>query len=674
MTIVTRNSIYNKKRSLTELYEDSLHINSLSNTESSEESSDESNAESNTESSEESGNESCDESNKELSEISDEESNEESNKELSKESTEELRDESTEELNEESTEESSDYESIELESTTEHESNTEDYSSADSYDSISDIIENHFNNKNNEINSKNNEINKNNIVKTFEDNIYSIANGKFFHIYKNNYTVKKLKEDYSIDKLNEYNIKFEKLRNDYILKNIGIVEILDNPNLSIENKKKILEKIYLIANSEILSNDYNEYVKELKELVNNTDSNELIELENKITNTIDKDECGIVSQSYKQRILKSEMNFNNKVIAYKYMKIMENYGSNSSSEEHIKYKSWLNTLLTIPFNKYYNIDVDYNSLDNIKSYISKIRKSLDNNLSFLENPKDQIINIISQIIRNPQSNINAIGLYGNKGLGKTHFVECVANALNRPLVRISLGGNSDAHSIKGHNFTYIGSRQGKIIDAIIESKVMNPIIFFDEIDKISKTDHGRDITGSLIHLIDLTTNNKYNGDEYFSGIEIDLSRALFIFTYNNPNLIDPILADRIYKIEIKNYNIKEKIEIAKTHLIDSVLNSFNFTKEDILFETEAINYIVETSKNNHGMRTIKGKIQTIISRINTLLLTDKNEKVINLQYKKLYNYYSSLPVNIKKEHIDIILENSINEEDKEDNMHLMMYI
>ena len=367
------------------------------------------------------------------------------------------------------------------------------------------------------------------------------------------------------------------------------------------------------------------------------------------------------------------MNFNNKVIAYKYMKIMENYGSNSSSEEHIKYKSWLNTLLTIPFNKYYNIDIDYNSLDNIKSYISKIRKSLDNNLSFLENPKDQIINIISQIIRNPQSNINAIGLYGNKGLGKTHFVECVANALNRPLVRISLGGNSDAHTIKGHNFTYIGSRQGKIIDAIIESKVMNPIIFFDEIDKISKTDHGRDITGSLIHLIDLTTNNKYNGDEYFSGIEIDLSRALFIFTYNDPNLIDPILADRIYKIEIKNYNIKEKIEITKIHLIDSVLNSFNFTQNDISFENEAINYIVETSKNNQGMRTIKGKIQTIISRINTLLLTDKNEKVINLEYKKLYNYYNSLPVIIKKIHINILLENSINEENKNDNIHLMMY-
>jgi ATP-dependent Lon protease len=367
------------------------------------------------------------------------------------------------------------------------------------------------------------------------------------------------------------------------------------------------------------------------------------------------------------------MNFNNKVIAYKYMKIMENYGGNSSSEEHIKYKTWLNTLLTVPFNQYYQLDIDYSSLDNIKNYITNIRRSLDKNLSFLENPKDQIINVISQVIRNPQSNINAIGLYGNKGLGKTHFVECVANALNRPLVRISLGGNSDANAIKGHNFTYIGSKQGKIIDAIIESKVMNPIIFFDEIDKISNTDHGRDISGTLIHLIDLTTNNKYNGDDYFSGIEFDLSRVLFIFTYNDPNKIDPILADRIYKIEIQNYNIKEKIEITNAHLINNILKGFNFTQEDISFEPEAINYIVEMSKNNQGMRSIKAKIQTIISRINTLLLTDKYKNVINLRYKTLYEYYNLLPVIIKKEHIDILLENSINKENKEDNKHLMMY-
>jgi ATP-dependent Lon protease len=202
---------------------------------------------------------------------------------------------------------------------------------------------------------------------------------------------------------------------------------------------------------------------------------------------------------------------------------------------------------------------------------------------------------------------------------------------------------------------------------------MNPIIFFDEIDKISNTDHGRDISGTLIHLIDLTTNNKYNGDEYFSGIEFDLSRVLFIFTYNDPNKIDPILADRIYKIKIDNYNIKEQIEITKTHLINNILNSFNFTKQDIIFEENAINYIVESSKTNEGMRTIKSKIQTIISRINTLLLTDNTQNIINLKYNTLYDYYKHLPVIIKQDHIDILLENSINKETIDLN-YLGMYL
>jgi ATP-dependent Lon protease len=511
------------------------------------------------------------------------------------------------------------------------------------------------------------------VFKKFDEYLYSIVNGKFFEIYKTNYTIKNLKKDFDINTIDKYNHIFELIRNEYILKGVGIIEILEK-NISIDIKKKLLEKLYHIANSEILSNEYNEHIKELKELLNSKESEELTELENKITNTIDKDECGIISKSYKHRILNSMMNFNNKVIAYKYMKIMESYGTNSSSEEHIKYKTWLNTLLTIPFNKYYNININYNDLNDIKHYISNIRESLDKDLSFLEKPKDQIINIISQLIRNPQSNINAIGLYGNKGLGKTHFVECVANALNRPLVRISLGGNSDATILKGHNFTYIGSKQGKIIDALIESKIMNPIFFFDEIDKISNTDHGRDISGTLIHLIDLTTNNKYNGDEYFSGIEIDLSRALFIFTYNDPNMIDPILADRIYKIQIENYNVKEKIEITQKHLINNVLKGFNFNNNEIKFEEDAINYIVETSKNNEGMRNIKSKIQTIISRINTLLLTDSSKNIVNLKYKDLYNYYNSFPIYIKKDHIDILLEDSIDKENINEFKHLLMYI
>jgi ATP-dependent Lon protease len=509
-----------------------------------------------------------------------------------------------------------------------------------------------------------------NILKNFDYNISSVLNGEFFNLYPDKYNVNTIKTKYSIKMIETLNEKLESLRSQYLINDAEIDNILqkDIPN---DIKLKILEKIYLIINSEVLSYEYNLYIKELKELIYYSNSDELLLLDNKIKNIIDKDSSGVLSLSYKNRILKSDMSFDNKVIAYKYMRIIESY-NDQSSEELSKYKTWLNTLLTIPFNKYHSNNItNITNLVQIQEYLIHIRQLLDKNLSFLDYPKDQILNIIAQLIRNPNSQINAIGLYGNKGIGKTHFIESISEALGRPLIRISLGGNTDVQSLKGHNFTYIGSKQGKIIDGLIESKVMNPIIFFDEIDKISQSHHGSDITGFLIHLIDLTTNSKFNGDEYFSGIELDLSRALFIFTYNDPELVDSILADRLYKIKINNYTKQEKIHITTKHLINTILKEFNLTNNDIQLSQEIIEEIVNLS-NDSGMRSIKNNIHLIISRLNTLLLSDPNNSIITLQYQNLYKYYNKLPIIVQKKHINILLDSS--DIDKQNLEHLNLYI
>ena len=188
---------------------------------------------------------------------------------------------------------------------------------------------------------------------------------------------------------------------------------------------------------------------------------------------------------------------------------------------------------------------------------------------------------------------------------------------------------------------------------------MNPIILVDELDKISQTHQGKEIIGTLIHLTDTTTNNKYTYDRYFSGIEFDLSKVLFIFTYNDPDKVDKILADRLFKIKVENYNVKEKLEITKQHIIKNVLQEFKFTENDIVFSPESIDYIVSTSIDDEGMRDIKRKIEIVTSRINTLLLTSKDDNVINLKYKNLYESYSQLPIVVKKEHIDTFLQESI---------------
>ena len=493
----------------------------------------------------------------------------------------------------------------------------------------------------------------------FQEYIDNVYNGTFFEKYDLSNEIKDLKQNIEITRIAELNKILEQLKLNYKSSTNEIVDILEM-DISIEKKQKILEKIYQIVNTEILTPEYNTLLKELQNIVLHQDSQELLDLEKQILSNINNN-----NDSYKDKILKSSMSFDNKVIAYKFMKIMDSYGSNSSSEEHIKYKTWLNTLLSIPFGQYHDSGITVNSpIVDIQNYITNIRETLDKKLSFLEKPKDQIINIISQIVRNPESHINAIGLYGVKGTGKSSISDSISEALGRPLKKISLGGSSDSSILTGNNFTYIGSKQGRIVDSIIDSKIMNPILLIDEIDKISTTEHGKELIGSLVHLTDTTTNKKYNCDNYLGGIELDLSRILFIFTYNEPKKVDKILADRIFKIKINNYNIKEKFEITNKHLINNILKAFNFKKEDISFSSESIQYLVDMSNNDEGMRSIKSKIQIIISRINTLLLTDNTKNIINLKYKTLYTVYNKLPIIIQKKHINLLLEDSLTD-DKE---------
>ena len=136
---------------------------------------------------------------------------------------------------------------------------------------------------------------------------------------------------------------------------------------------------------------------------------------------------------------------------------------------------------------------------------------------------------------------------GAPGIGKTSLARkglayCLkdADGTTRPFSFIALGGSSNGSTLSGHNYTYVGSTWGRIVDILMENKCMNPIIFIDELDKVSKTENGKEIIGILTHLIDPTQNESFQ-DKYFSGIDIDMSKALFIFSYNDVSVIDKIL-------------------------------------------------------------------------------------------------------------------------------------
>lgn len=504
----------------------------------------------------------------------------------------------------------------------------------------------------------------------FNDLIDSIYGGEFFERVPVEDKKKKLKETYTKEQIEQMTEELELIRQNYYNNSPSIIDIL-KMNVSLEQKQKLLEKVYSFVNSEVLTPEYNSNLKFLTSNISNGTDPELLKLEEKILKSSINNGF---ADSYRLKILKSKMSFENKVIAYKKLEIMETYEETDTSE-YAKYKAWMDSLLSIPFGIYNDSGVTLSSdINDIKDYIKNVRDTLDRKLSFLEKPKDQIINIVTQMMRNPDVNINAIGLCGSAGTGKSSIVASIAEALGRPYQMISLGGESDASSLTGHGFTYVGSGSGRLIDILRNTKTMNPIVLLDELDKIGETQQGKEIIGTLIHLTDSTTNHKYNHDKYFAGIEFDLSKVLFVFTYNDPTKVDKILADRLFKINVDNYSFKEKLEITNKHIITYMLDKFKFDRNDISFTEDAIKHLVTSSNKSDGMRDVKTKIKIIFSRINTLLLTNENDNIINLKYKKLYPYYKTLPVIIPQEHIDVFLDESISTENKNDTPPFHMYI
>jgi len=234
----------------------------------------------------------------------------------------------------------------------------------------------------------------------------------------------------------------------------------------------------------------------------------------------------------------------------------------------------INILIENPGNiKKYNYDIVIinnnlikEHIANINNYIENVSDTLNQSVHGHKNAKRSIERIIGQWISGKQDGY-CFGFEGPPGVGKTSLARkglsnCLKDkdGISRPFQFIAIGGASNGSTLSGHNYTYVGSTWGKIVDILQETKCMNPIIFIDELDKISRTENGKEIIGILTHLVDRTQNEQYQ-DKYFSGIDLDLSKALFIFSYNDVSSIDRILLDRIHRIKFDHLTIDDKLEI-----------------------------------------------------------------------------------------------------------------
>ena len=275
-------------------------------------------------------------------------------------------------------------------------------------------------------------------------------------------------------------------------------------------------------------------------------------------------------------------------------------------------------------NKYDTIKID---IEEITSNITKITNYMEDTSQVLDKAihghklaKRQIERIIGQWLNGEQSGY-CFGFEGPPGVGKTSLArkglaKCLksANDSYRPFSFIALGGSSNGSTLSGHNYTYVGSTWGRIVDILIEKKCMNPIIFIDELDKISRTENGKEIIGILTHLVDPTQNESFQ-DKYFSGIDLDLSKALFIFSYNDVEVIDKVLLDRIHRIRFNHLTLEDKQIITKEYILPELFKKVGI--ENIIeLNEDIITFIIETYTNEAGVRKLKEILFEIISEIN----------------------------------------------------------
>lgn len=287
-------------------------------------------------------------------------------------------------------------------------------------------------------------------------------------------------------------------------------------------------------------------------------------------------------------------------------------------------RSYLETCLEIPFGKLSKDSTD----------VSVARKILDDDHYGLEKVKERILEFIAVKQLNPDIKNQIICLVGPPGVGKTSLCASIARALKRKYVRVSLGGVRDEADIRGHRKTYVGAMPGRIINALIECKSSNPVMVFDEIDKMTSDSRG-DPASAMLEVLDGEQNKAFR--DHFVEIDVDLSSCMFIATANSLDTIPKPLIDRMEIIELSSYTKHEKLNIAKNHLVSKQIKRHGLTKRSFKISDNAINALIDSYTAEAGVRNLEREIASLCRKA-AKEIVERNIKCVSITDKNLTKY------------------------------------
>ena len=267
-------------------------------------------------------------------------------------------------------------------------------------------------------------------------------------------------------------------------------------------------------------------------------------------------------------------------------------------------RNYLDWIFALPWNEESNDETD----------LTKIKESLNQSHYGLEDLKQRIIEYVAIKKRNPNMRSPILCLVGPPGVGKTSIASSIAKSLKKEFYKISVGGLNDSTELNGHRRTYIGSSPGKIMQGLKKCATKNPLLLIDEIDKMVN-DYKGDPASVLLDILDPEQNETFI-DNYIEE-PFDLSHIFFILTANNQYNIPSELRDRLEIIELSSYTLFEKMDIAKNHLLPTILKEHKSSKEEIKINDSILEYLIKYYTREAGVRDLKRVLESIVRKVIT---------------------------------------------------------